>query len=45
MQALAKVSAQAEEIGAANLGDLMGFTLSMSKEVEQLREVLHVRSA
>ncbi|CAN0377232.1 unnamed protein product [Ascophyllum nodosum] len=38
--ALAKVSAQAEEIGAANLGDLMGFTLSMSKEVEQLREMV-----
>lgn len=38
-QALAKVSAQAEEIGAANLGDLEGFALDMSTEIEKLREV------
>lgn len=38
-QALAKLSKQAEEVGAANLGDLEGFANEMSEEVSQIREV------
>lgn len=40
LQALGKLSAMAEEIGAANLGDLEGFARDMSEEVLQIRQVL-----
>lgn len=40
LQALGKLSAQAEEVGAANLGDLDGFIKDMSEEVCKLRQVL-----
>lgn len=39
LQALGKLSAQAEEVGAANLGDLDGFIKDMSEEVRKLRQV------
>ena len=38
-QALGKLSAQAEEVGAANLGDLDGFAKDMTAEVCKLRQV------
>ena len=38
-QALGKLSAQAEEVGAANLGDLDGFAKEMTAEVDTLRQV------
>eukprot|EP00903_Cladosiphon_okamuranus_P020056 g18422.t1 len=37
-EALGKLSAQAEEVGAANLGDLDGLANEMSAEVEKLRQ-------
>ncbi|CAM9486976.1 unnamed protein product, partial [Scytosiphon promiscuus] len=37
-EALGKLSAQAEEVGAANLGDLEGFAQDMSTEVRQLQQ-------
>eukprot|EP00752_Nemacystus_decipiens_P012424 g11006.t1 len=37
-EALGKLSAQAEEVGAANLGDLDGFAKEMSAEVDILRQ-------
>lgn len=37
-QALSKLSAQAEDLGAANLGDLEGFAKDMSEEVSKLRQ-------
>lgn len=33
----------AEEIGAANLGDLEGFARDMSEEVRQIRQVVRAR--
>lgn len=38
-QAFGKLSAQAEEVGAANLGDLEGFTRDMAKELRRMRKV------
>ncbi|CAM9731147.1 unnamed protein product [Ectocarpus fasciculatus] len=37
-EALSKLSAQAEDLGAANLGDLEGFAKDMSEEVSKLRQ-------
>ncbi|CAM9187232.1 unnamed protein product [Ectocarpus sp. 12 AP-2014] len=37
-EALRKLSAQAEDLGAANLGDLEGFAKDMSEEVSKLRQ-------
>ncbi|CAM9697464.1 unnamed protein product [Ectocarpus sp. 4 AP-2014] len=37
-EALRKLSAQAEDLGAANLGDLVGFAKDMSEEVSKLRQ-------
>lgn len=41
-QALRKLSAQAEDLGAANLGDLEGFAKDMSEDVSKLRQVSEV---
>ncbi|CAM9121880.1 unnamed protein product [Ectocarpus sp. 8 AP-2014] len=37
-EALRKLSAQAEDLGAANLGDLEGFAKNMSEDVSKLRQ-------
>ncbi|CAN0069157.1 unnamed protein product [Ectocarpus sp. 6 AP-2014] len=37
-EALRKLSAQAEDLGAANLGDLEGFAKDMSEDVSKLRQ-------
>ncbi|CAB1119539.1 unnamed protein product [Ectocarpus sp. CCAP 1310/34] len=37
-EALRKLSAQADDLGAANLGDLEGFAKDMSEEVSKLRQ-------
>lgn len=42
VQAFGRLSAQAEEIGAANLGDLEGLALDMSEEIRQICDVSNV---
>eukprot|EP00904_Undaria_pinnatifida_P008388 jgi/Undpi1/467/HiC_scaffold_1.g00463.m1 len=39
LEAFGKLSSQAEEVGAANLGDLEGFTRDMAKDLHQMRKV------
>lgn len=44
-QALRRLAVQAEDIGAANLGDLEGFARDMALEVHILRQVCDTTTA